>query len=1184
MPPLPHCWRGHCAWFLPCVLKRGCLPLAHARSFCSVAHCAVRMCLVRFSALVTRVCQRIRILLSNERVVSSFRFSLHECACERLCANKVIITMMEDPRRNVPVSTLATTLPQRWRFYFSSRGLPPKLLWTSSSPSIRLFTVRVSLPALLSHAREATLYIGLGARIDLRPAASSVELRHRFAVVFTLRRGWCSQVEWCSHVGSLRTTQIQPLDFRPPSCFSFRITDLAFELFGPSISPANLISKFDFPTRLFFPTQDRMCLFACLHANDVASVDHDDALSWVQPIAPLLEEARAVQHRLSIASNSQVCWADVAGGCWEVLPQACQLLTMEYFAELARLLRFIPAHRLAADLLSTAVMGAGLPASLSPCSCARFCLSQALQALLQQGFPLRKQLVLSPHSFPSRHRGWQAFQSIDLRHIVWMAERLSPCVSTVVISLSHALRQRARLQIGIGFSTADAPATVAWPDLFSQQDPFQQCGIQLYLVESVCQVAAWRTETTIFQRHSIPNLDFASQQRFTVLCTPPNFALFDSRGSLITRFVAPDVWGHAALNKAKAFITFHSADGLPRPARDIATVVQPIMTRTSQAQALTLQPLIQSQERNLYLRSLVGGAAGSRCSQIFPCVRPWCICGLEYTTPRPYEHKLGCIKWIKLSVPSVAAGATCGAKRLRWCDTFDSDSPSVPSSPVIAASLIPATSTSPSSRLSDEALSDASSRLFPVSLANQLLSPSDEYAQGAWANVFVRLLAADCKVASFFRALQFLFSLPTSHLAQSCAALTLQSHAWQHFFSQPTTHIDALPFPFVLDLIVYLECGTVLLWILPAGDLFTVDSRSIHPCQHSVTQFPCVAFNAANSRFLPARHSNPIRVPSFPTSAAIGYLQVLLFGLAPCSLPGTENLFWCFKTTRLDCVHHLETLQHTVSLSLCRCLRPMGRPLCGRGLSQLCLVLAPEQHVDLIVLDSNSCLFHVSPFHAFEPISWSFCLRRLLNPNCFFSAFNHSTQHFVQGFLQIPASENKAESWLGQPQPTARAAVLAPIPILLADPVLAKRLSSEGMRRFQPCVGGAIFATRMANGYPHDGTECDTIQLCPTPFVFYTCLSAKNHLCNLLSALGARQALRSPLEPTVVSGRETTTHTLPPLVRLRLGQNLPSLLKRYPNSWLTTPPHTRKNKHVSILGDLFWVGGEESPKKFRRLT
>ena len=62
----------------------------------------------------------------------------------------------------------------------------------------------------------------------------------------------------------------------------------------------------------------------------------------------------------------------------------------------------------------------------------------------------------------------------------------------------------------------------------------------------------------------------------------------------------------------------------------------------------------------------------------------------KYTTPRPYEHKPGCIKWIKLSIPvlwqRVAHRHYVGA-------TFGSDSPSVPSSPVIAASPIPATST-----------------------------------------------------------------------------------------------------------------------------------------------------------------------------------------------------------------------------------------------------------------------------------------------------------------------------------------------------------------------------------------------------------------------------------------------------------------------------------------------------------
>ena len=38
--------------------------------------------------------------------------------------------------------------------------------------------------------------------------------------------------------------RVQPLDFRPPLSFPFRTHDLAFELLGPSIGPAILISKF----------------------------------------------------------------------------------------------------------------------------------------------------------------------------------------------------------------------------------------------------------------------------------------------------------------------------------------------------------------------------------------------------------------------------------------------------------------------------------------------------------------------------------------------------------------------------------------------------------------------------------------------------------------------------------------------------------------------------------------------------------------------------------------------------------------------------------------------------------------------------------------------------------------------------------------------------------------------------
>ena len=48
-----------------------------------------------------------------------------------------------------------------------------------------------------------------------------------------------------------------------------------------------------------------------------------------------------------------------------------------------------------------------------------------------------------------------------------------------------------------------------------------------------------------------------------------------------------------------------------------------------------------------------------------------------------------------------------------------------------------------------------------------------------------------------------------------------------------------------------------------------------------------------------------------------------------------------------------------------------------------------------------------------------------------------------------------------------------------------------------------MFATRIANGYPHDRTEGDTIQLCPTLVLVLYVFSPKHHLCNILSALGA---------------------------------------------------------------------------------
>ena len=59
-------------------------------------------------------------------------------------------------------------------------------------------------------------------------------------------------------------------------------------------------------------------------------------------------------------------------------------------------------------------------------------------------------------------------------------------------------------------------------------------------------------------------------------------------------------------------------------------------------------------------------------------------------------------------------------------------------------------------------------------------------------------------------------------------------------------------------------------------------------------------------------------------------------------------------------------------------LRRVGDRLCGRGLSQLCLVLSPACVVDLIIFDSWSCLFHVSSL-AFTRSSTSPGKRRLTN-------------------------------------------------------------------------------------------------------------------------------------------------------------------------------------------------------------
>jgi hypothetical protein len=69
--------------------------------------------------------------------------------------------------------------------------------------------------------------------------------------------------------------------------------------------------------------------------------------------------------------------------------------------------------------------------------------------------------------------------------------------------------------------------------------------------------------------------------------------------------------------------------------------------------------------------------------------------------------------------------------------------------------------------------------------------------------------------------------------------------------------------------------------------------------------------------------------------------------------------------------------------------------------------------------------------------------------------FVHSTGHFVQAMLHVPSSSSCPEVWLGQPQPTAREACVARVPLNVADPPLTARLSRHAMQRFATCAGGA---------------------------------------------------------------------------------------------------------------------------------
>jgi hypothetical protein len=75
--------------------------------------------------------------------------------------------------------------------------------------------------------------------------------------------------------------------------------------------------------------------------------------------------------------------------------------------------------------------------------------------------------------------------------------------------------------------------------------------------------------------------------------------------------------------------------------------------------------------------------------------------------------------------------------------------------------------------------------------------------------------------------------------------------------------------------------------------------------------------------------------------------------------------------------------------------------------------------------------------------------------------------------LHVPSSSSGPEVWLGQPQPTARAACVARIPINVADPPLTARHSRHAMRRFATCTGGASSAAATVSSSSPQGSQPD---------------------------------------------------------------------------------------------------------------
>eukprot|EP00438_Fugacium_kawagutii_P031201 Skav220796 [mRNA] locus=scaffold150:236840:244810:+ [translate_table: standard] len=418
-----------------------------------------------------------------------------------------------------------------------------------------------------------------------------------------------------------------------------------------------------------------------------------------------------------------------------------------------------------------------------------------------------------------------------------------------------------------------------------------------------------------------------------------------------------------------------------------------------------------------------------------------------YSPPRPFPYKPGCRKWVLLQNNSAASAATevqGGATSLRgrplWADAQDSEPSPSAVSPLPAASRaasVPGTTAS----------ADSSPLHSP---------PSEPHANtnldaARWGAFFLSLLESGLKCGCFLRALQHFMSAPVSDFARSCADLALLAQPWCSFFIAAENHSRPLPFHLCAQLHQHLQCTALLLWELPTKNVFSLQHGCCSPFSGSL-KFPCIAYNDANGKFFLVKDFPRVAVPALSDCPAVRDLEVVLFGILPHRLVlPTENLFFCFQSTRMDCVELLSAMASAVSLRACNCLLHTGHFICSRGLSQLCLVLSAAHCVDLIILDSNSCLFHVSSFHELQAISWAAAISRLQAPNCYFFLFNHNTQHFVQALLRVPASTEYPERWLGQPQRTARSACFAPVPLNVANPPLTWRLCNHMLNMFAPC-------------------------------------------------------------------------------------------------------------------------------------